>query len=193
MLVETRRASLDNILEEIGLGNRVALLTARRLLGKSDSAPGSRAEDALPLAIRGTEGVVMNFGKCCYPIPGDSIVGHISPGRGVVVHRDNCNNIAEQLGDPERCMPLRWADDTRGEFSVELLVEMENQKGAIAALANRISSLDVDIEKIGVEERDARFGQARLVVAVTDRINLARIIRRMRTVKSVIKVTRVKR
>ena len=78
-------------------------------------------------------------------------------------------------------------------FSVELLVEMENQKGAIAALANRISSLDVDIEKIGVEERDARFGQARLVVAVTDRINLARIIRRMRTVKSVIKVTRVKR
>ena len=76
---------------------------------------------------------------------------------------------------------------------MELLVEMENQKGAIAALANRISSLDVDIEKIGVEERDARFGQARLVVAVTDRINLARIIRRMRTVKSVIKVTRVKR
>ena len=192
LLVETRRASLDNILEEIGLGNRVALLTARRLLGKSDSAPGSRAEEALPLAIRGTEGMVMNFGKCCYPIPGDSIVGHISPGRGVVVHRDNCNNIAEQLGDPERCMPLRWADDTRGEFSVELLVEMENQKGVIAALANRISSLDVNIEKIGMEERDARFSQARLVVAVTDRVNLARIIRRMRTVKSVIKVTRVR-
>ena len=193
LLAETRRGSLDNILEEIGLGNRVALLTARRLLGKSDSAPGSRAEDALPLAIRGTEGMVMNFGKCCYPIPGDSIVGHISPGRGVVVHRDNCNNIAEQLSDPERCMPLRWADDTRGEFSVELLVELENQKGVIAALANRISSLDVNIEKIGLEERDARFSQARLVIAVTDRVNLARIIRRMRTIKSVIKVTRVKR
>ena len=192
LLAETRRGSLDNILEEIGLGNRVALLTARRLLGKSDSAPGSRAEDALPLAIRGTEGMVMNFGKCCYPIPGDSIVGHISPGRGVVVHRDNCNNIAEQRNDPERCMPLRWADDTRGEFSVELLVDLESQKGVIAALANRISSLDVNIEKIGLEERDARFSQARLVIAVTDRVNLARIIRRMRTVKSVIKVTRVK-
>ncbi|MBP8924431.1 MAG: bifunctional GTP diphosphokinase/guanosine-3',5'-bis pyrophosphate 3'-pyrophosphohydrolase [Pseudomonadales bacterium] len=192
LLAETRRASLDNILEEIGLGNRVALLTARRLLGKSDSAPGARAEDALPLTIRGTEGMVMNFGKCCYPIPGDSIVGHISPGRGVVVHRDNCNNIAEQRNDPERCMPLRWADDTRGEFSVELLVDLESQKGVIAALANRISSLDVNIEKIGLEERDARFSQARLVIAVTDRVNLARIIRRMRTVKSVIKVTRVK-
>ena len=89
-------------------------------------------------------------------------------------------------------MPLRWADDTRGEFSVELLVDLESQKGVIAALANRISSLDVNIEKIGLEERDARFSQARLVIAVTDRVNLARIIRRMRTVKSVIKVTRVK-
>jgi GTP diphosphokinase / guanosine-3',5'-bis(diphosphate) 3'-diphosphatase len=193
LLKETRKPSLDTILEEIGLGNRVALLTARRLLGSSENPQGAPAGDSAPLAIRGTEGLVLNFGKCCYPIPGDSIVGHISAGRGVVVHRDNCNNIAEMIGDPERCTPLRWADDTSGEFSVELLVELENQKGVIAALANRISSMDVNIEKIGMEERDARFSQVRLVVAVTDRVNLARIIRRMRTVKSVIKVTRVKR
>jgi guanosine-3',5'-bis(diphosphate) 3'-pyrophosphohydrolase len=193
LLAETRRASFDTILEEIGLGNRVALLTARRLLGKAEQAPGAAREESLPLAIRGTEGMVINFGKCCYPIPGDAIVGHISAGRGVVVHRDNCNNIAEFIGDPERCTPLRWADDTRGEFSVELLVELENQKGVIAALANRISSLDVNIEKIGMEERDARLGQVRLVIAVADRVDLARIIRRIRTVKSVMKVTRVKR
>jgi guanosine-3',5'-bis(diphosphate) 3'-pyrophosphohydrolase len=193
LLAETRRASFDTILEEIGLGNRVALLTARRLLERGDGMPGASADDALPLAIRGTEGMVINFGKCCYPIPGDAIVGHISAGRGVVVHRDNCNNIAEFLGDPERCTPLRWAEDTRGEFSVELLVELENQKGVIAALANRISSLDVNIEKIGMEERDARLSQVRLVIAVANRVNLARIIRRIRTVRSVMKVTRVKR
>ena len=193
LLAETRRASFDTILEEIGLGNRVALLTARRLLERGDGMPGASADDALPLAIRGTEGMVINFGKCCYPIPGDAIVGHISAGRGVVVHRDNCNNIAEFIGDPERCTPLRWAEDTRGEFSVELLVELENQKGVIAALANRISSLDVNIEKIGMEERDARLSQVRLVIAVANRVNLARIIRRIRTVRSVMKVTRVKR
>jgi GTP diphosphokinase / guanosine-3',5'-bis(diphosphate) 3'-diphosphatase len=193
LLAETRRASFDTILEEIGLGNRVALLTARRLLGRGEGSPGASAEESLPLAIRGTEGMVINFGKCCYPIPGDTIVGHISAGRGVVVHRDNCNNIAEFLGDPERCTPLRWAEDTRGEFSVELLVELENQKGVIAALANRISSLDVNIEKIGMEERDARLSQVRLVIAVANRVNLARIIRRIRTVRSVMKVTRVKR
>jgi guanosine-3',5'-bis(diphosphate) 3'-pyrophosphohydrolase len=110
-----------------------------------------------------------------------------------VVHRDNCNNIAEFLDDPERCTPLRWAEDTRGEFSVELLVELENQKGVIAALANRISSLDVNIEKIGMEERDARLSQVRLVIGVANRVNLARIIRRIRTVRSVMKVTRVRR
>ncbi|MBK9470424.1 MAG: bifunctional GTP diphosphokinase/guanosine-3',5'-bis pyrophosphate 3'-pyrophosphohydrolase [Gammaproteobacteria bacterium] len=193
LLAETRRASFDTILEEIGLGNRVALLTARRLLERGEGIPGASAAEALPLAIRGTEGMVINFGKCCYPIPGDAIVGHISAGRGVVVHRDNCNNIAEFLDDPERCTPLRWAEDTRGEFSVELLVELENQKGVIAALANRISSLDVNIEKIGMEERDARLSQVRLVIAVANRVNLARIIRRIRTVRSVMKVTRVKR
>ena len=193
LLAETRRASFDTILEEIGLGNRVALLTARRLLERGEGIPGASAAEALPLAIRGTEGMVINFGKCCYPIPGDTIVGHISAGRGVVVHRDNCNNIAEFLDDPERCTPLRWAEDTRGEFSVELLVELENQKGVIAALANRISSLDVNIEKIGMEERDARLSQVRLVIAVANRVNLARIIRRIRTVRSVMKVTRVKR
>ena len=193
LLAETRRTSFDTILEEIGLGNRVALLTARRLLGRGEGSPGASAEESLPLAIRGTEGMVINFGKCCYPIPGDTIVGHISAGHGVVVHRDNCNNIAEFLGDPERCTPLRWAEDTRGEFSVELLVELENQKGVIAALANRISSLDVNIEKIGMEERDARLSQVRLVIAVANRVNLARIIRRIRTVRSVMKVTRVKR
>ncbi|MBP6381509.1 MAG: bifunctional GTP diphosphokinase/guanosine-3',5'-bis pyrophosphate 3'-pyrophosphohydrolase [Pseudomonadales bacterium] len=193
LLADTRRASLDTILEEIGLGNRVALLTARRLLERGEGMPGANADEALPLAIRGTEGMVINFGKCCYPIPGDAIVGHISAGRGVVVHRDNCNNIAEFLDDPERCTPLRWAEDTRGEFSVELLVELENQKGVIAALANRISSLDVNIEKIGMEERDARLSQVRLVIGVANRVNLARIIRRIRTVRSVMKVTRVRR
>ena len=194
LLFETRRQSFDGILEEIGLGNRVALLTARRLLGISEPpaaiAPGS---DMAPLAIHGTEGMVLTFAKCCYPIPGDTIVGFISAGRGVVVHRTNCNNIAESINDPERCTQLRWAEDVNGEFGVELLVELENQKGTIAALATRISAMDVNIEKIDMEERDALISQVRLVIGVTNRVALARIIRRIRTQKSVMKVTRVRR
>jgi RelA/SpoT family (p)ppGpp synthetase len=193
LLAETRRSSLEAILEEIGLGNRVAALTARRLLGVGEAAAnGARGVEAAPLVIRGTEGLVISFAKCCHPIPGDAIIGHISAGRGVVVHRTICNNVAEFLDDPERCTPLRWAEDTRGEFSVELLVELENRKGVIAALANCISGLDINIEKITMEERDAQLSQVRLILGVTSRVALARVIRRMRTVKSVLKVTRVR-
>jgi len=198
LLTETNRGAFDEILEEIGLGNRVAVLTAKRLLSarteqSAGSEPGSAAAEAEPLTIRGSEGLVINFAKCCFPIPGDAIIGHLSAGRGVVVHRSNCNNIADIIGDPERCTSLRWAEETAGEFNVELLVELENHRGMIAALANRISGLDVNIEKMGIEEKDAQFSQVRLLISVSNRVHLARIIRRIRTIKSVIKVTRVKR
>lgn len=193
LLAETKRTSFETILEEIGLGNRIATLTARRLLGSASGASHTRAGDTVPLAIHGTEGMVINFGKCCHPIPGDTIVGHISAGRGLVIHRANCNNIAEFVSDPERCTPLRWADDARGEFSVEILVSLENRKGVIAALANSISGLDINIEKITMEERDAQLSQVRLILGVANRMALARVIQRMRSVKFVLKVTRVKR
>ena len=193
LLQETHKPSIEGILEEIGLGNRVAVLTARRLLGVSETSAGMPGSDVAPLAIHGTEGMVLNFAKCCYPIPGDTIMAHISAGRGVVVHRANCNNIAEFINDPERCTQLRWAEDASGEFSVELLVEVENQKGVIAALANRISEMDVNIEKIDMEERDAHISRIRLVIGVANRVALARIIRRIRAQKSVMKVTRIKR
>ena len=188
-LAETRRASLELIFEEIGLGNRVATLTARRLVDGDDtrSTPESR-----PLVIRGTEGIALSYAKCCHPIPGDAIVGHISAGRGVVVHRSNCNNMAEIVSDPEKTTPLRWAEETRGDFGCELLVELENRKGVIAAIANCISGLDVNIEKITMEERDAELSQVRLIVAVPDRLALARVIRRLRTVTSVLRVTRAR-
>ncbi len=193
LLQETHKPSIEGILEEIGLGNRVAVLTARRLLGVSETSAGIPGSDVAPLAIHGTEGMVLNFAKCCYPIPGDTIMAHISAGRGVVVHRANCNNIAEFINDPERCTQLRWAEDASGEFNVELLVEVENQKGVIAALANRISEMDVNIEKIDMEERDAHISRIRLVIGVANRVALARIIRRIRAQKSVMKVTRIKR
>ena len=191
-LAETPRASLDAIYEEIGLGNRVAALTARRLLGAGEGVPGPNSPEPSPLVIRGTEGIVLSYAKCCHPIPGDAIVGHISAGRGVVVHRASCNNMAEILEDPEKSTPLRWADKTKGEFACELLVELENRKGVIAAIANGISGLDVNIEKITMEERDSQLSQVRLIVAIPDRIALARVIRRMRTIKSVLKVSRVR-
>ena len=144
------------------------------------------------LAIRGSEGMVMNYAKCCHPIPGDPIVGHISSGRGMVIHTDDCNNIVEIRDNPEKCMELSWDPNVEGEFSVELRVELENQRGIIATLATTITGAEANIEKISTVERDARFSIVNLSINVKNRVHLARVMKRVRALLPVSKVTRVK-
>ncbi len=197
LLDDTGYTNFEHILEDIGLGNRVAFLTARRLVSEdqyptSDDAKLNGAASAAPLLIRDTEGMMISFSRCCRAIPGDHIVGHISSGRGMVVHIDSCRNIAGLRDNPEKCVALRWADDVKGEFIVELRVEVENQRGIIAELANKVNSLDVSIDKISTTDRDATFSVVCLRIGVKNRIHLARILRRIRGIKSVTKVTRVK-
>ncbi|MGI9293774.1 MAG: ACT domain-containing protein, partial [Pseudomonadales bacterium] len=191
LLDDTGHDNFDFILEDIGLGNRVAFLTARRLVPEYTEVANVDAQDIKPLIIQGTEGVMINFARCCHPIPGDNIIGHISAGRGVVVHLDSCRNIADVHDNPEKCVPLNWSAEADGEFRVELRVELLNQRGIIAELANKINSLDVQIDKISTEDRDAQFGLVHLELDVKNRVHLARIMRRIRSIKAVTKVSRV--
>ena len=191
-------SNFEEILEEVGLGNRVAYLTARQLLDIHESDAGNNmviGNREKPLVIAGTEGMMINFAKCCNPIPGDDIGGHITAGRGVVVHLADCRNYHEiQEKDKEgRSVTLRWHDNAEGEYRVELKVEVEQQRGIIASLANKVNSLDGSIESIKVEERDSKSSIIHIFLAVSNRIHLARIIRRIRVLKSVVKVVRVKR
>jgi len=199
LLDETGYDNFDLVLEDIGLGNRVAYLTARRLVAdrvinkaaKQKEKPSSKVNDD-SFAINGAEGMMVSFAKCCHAIPGDPISGHISAGRGIVVHVANCRNIQEFRDNPERCIELSWHDKASGEFQVELRVELTQQRGIIAELANKISSFDAPIEKINTEDRDAKTAVVRIEIAVHDRIHLARIMRRIRTMKSVTAVSRMK-
>jgi (p)ppGpp synthase/HD superfamily hydrolase len=143
MLAEYRLELIEDLLEDIGLGNRMAYVVARRLLGEGEQLPSPEG----PLAIRGTEGLVLSYAKCCTPIPGDPIVGHLSAGKGMVVHLDNCRNISEIRHNPEKCIQLSWAKDVTGEFNVELRVELEHQRGLIALLASSVNAADGNIEK----------------------------------------------
>ncbi|MEZ7984564.1 MAG: RelA/SpoT family protein [Pseudomonadales bacterium] len=191
-------SNFQEILEEVGLGNRVAYLTARQLLDIHEDDAGNNmviGNREKPLVIAGTEGMMINFAKCCNPIPGDDIGGHITAGRGVVVHLADCRNYHEiQEKDKEgRSVTLRWHDNAEGEYRVELKVEVEQQRGIIASLANKVNSLDGSIESIKVEERDSKSSIIHIFLAVSNRIHLARIIRRIRVLKSVVKVVRVKR
>ncbi|OLU20446.1 MULTISPECIES: bifunctional GTP diphosphokinase/guanosine-3',5'-bis pyrophosphate 3'-pyrophosphohydrolase [unclassified Pseudomonas] len=189
VLNEYRLETFDDLLEDIGLGNRMAYVVARRLLA-SDGEELPNAEG--PLAIRGTEGLVLSYAKCCTPIPGDPIVGHLSAGKGMVVHMDTCRNISEVRHNPEKCIQLAWAKDVTGEFNVELRVELEHQRGLIALLAGSVNAADGNIEKISMDERDGRVSVVQLVVSVHDRVHLARVIKKLRTLPGVMRITRMK-
>lgn len=192
VLAEYKVVVLEDLLEEIGLGNQMAYVVARRLVSADAESQEDKAQTEGPLAIRGTEGLVLSYAKCCTPIPGDPIVGHLSAGKGMVVHLDTCKNIAEIRQNPEKCIPLTWAKDVVGEFNVELRVQLEHQRGLIAMLATSVTAVDANVEKISMNERDGRISVVQLVVSVHDRVHLARVIRKLRTLSGVASITRVR-
>ncbi len=189
-------ADFDQLLADIGLGNRVAFLTAHQLLAErgDDAQNQNDGGGHQPLVISGTEGFRVNFARCCYPIPGDPIGGFISSEKGVVVHTENCHNSIEfRDNNPERYVPLRWDEDVeKDEFSVELRIELGKSRGIIATLATKINSMDANIEKISVEDEDPQMSAVIVIVAVHSRVHLARIMRYIRSIKAVTRVTRIR-
>lgn len=195
LLSNTGLQTFDKVLEEIGLGNRVSFLTAHQLLAETDADGNiTHPEDSKhqPLTIRGSEGFQVNYARCCFPIPGDAIVGFISSERGIVVHTDRCHNSLDFRNNPERSVPLRWDDELEGEFSVELKIELEKSRGIIAVLATRINRYDANIEKIDINEEGPHLNIVDVVLGVHSRIHLARIMKQLRSIKEVLKVVRSK-
>jgi guanosine-3',5'-bis(diphosphate) 3'-pyrophosphohydrolase len=204
LLANTGCPDFSKVLEEIGLGKRASLIAARQLLASTDveaeknlTLKGRYASSAknkqAPLIIQGTEGFLINFAKCCYPIPGDHIVGHISAERGLVVHTEACHNSIELRDKPERLVALRWAENIDREFSVEIRVQLEKRRGIIAQLATKITSLDANIEKITVEDENPRISIIQLLLGVRSRVHLAQIMKKLRHIKAVSSVTRIKK
>ena len=191
---EAKLVDFEDILEDIGLGNRVAYSIARRLATDADNEPAklSQANDTSPLAIKGSEGLLTSHGKCCRPIPGDPIIGHISKGRGMVIHQETCNNITEIRNNPEKCVFLTWDDNLNGEFYTALKILVEVETGIIANIASAISDADAAIDRIHREERDAKTSVIVVEVGVRDRQHLANVVRQIRRIKSVTKISRMR-
>lgn len=194
VLEETGLGFLEDIMEDIGLGNRMASLVARRLLvaNRDTDIDLEALNDDTPLAIRGTEGLVVTFAKCCSPIPGDPIIGNTSSGRGLVIHTESCKNVKDIRSNADKCVILSWDKDIDSEFSVELRVYLENRKGVVAELASAVTQADANIEGISVEDRDAKLSVTQLRLSVQGRKHLARVIRRLRTIRGVNKIVRIK-
>ena len=183
----------DDLLAEIGLGNQMASVVARRLVEDQPGTPEHSSGDAQgPLSIKGTEGLVVNYARCCRPIPGDPIIGHLSAGPGIVIHLESCKNMSELREKPEEMMAVRWEDQLDQEFAVELRAELEHEKGLIAVLASTITGADANIDRISIIERDAHLATVNLVINVSDRVHLARVIRKIRHIHNINKIVRVR-
>lgn len=191
-MTETGSATFEEILQQIGLGNRLAYAVANLMAPPSMRKANIPEEFESPIMIDTREGLIINYARCCHPIPGDLILGHLSPGKGLVVHRESCNNLNEIRTNVEKCMPLNWSPKVKGDFSVEFKVELISERGIIATLASRISESEATIQQISIEERDAHSGIVDLVIEVKGRAHLTNVMRRIRSLKQVQRVYRTK-
>lgn len=195
-LFETELQSIDDLLEELGLGNRVPLLVAHRLAGSlnQNESISLLGEPTItkPLLIKGTEGMVMHFATCCYPIPGDPVVGLFQAGTGIVVHTEQCKKIQNIRTEPEKCMLVRWSNEIKNEFPVIVEVEVHNKRGSLAAMAMSISDAEANIDDIRISEQDGHHYLVTFKLLVQNRAHLAQVIRLLRKVRQVVHIRRGK-
>ena len=192
-LSDNRYPRLEVLLADIALGNRMPDQIARALQPNQSTllgtdTPIARQEEIL---INGSERGVLTFSTCCYPIPGDDIMGYLTAGKGVVVHRLDCPNIIDYRKHPERWVPIAWDRRVEGDFRVELRFETENKPGALAKIAAAVAECNSNIDSVNYKERDARISVMVFCIEVKDRKHLAEIIRRTRRLNVVYSVERL--
>ncbi len=196
ILKVTGKNSLDELLEDIGLGNKMPFLVAKQIT-QDDVNAAVKLDDSdqikkTPLIIKGTEGMVITLAKCCRPIPGDSIIGFFNPGKGIVVHHHECHNSTDVKKKPISWLDVEWSQDITGEFPVEIRIEILNQRGSLATVASTISENNSNIENITILDQDDRVSVDSITLTVKDRVHLAKIMRRLKELSIVLKITRAK-
>ncbi len=187
LLAQTHTDSIDELFEAIGLGRIPAANVAQSI------APEAliEGEASTPVTVERADGILISFARCCWPIPGDPIVGHLSTDKGIVVHRETCNNVVDLRNKKENIANTHWSENIEGEFLAEIRVEVLTERGIIASLATRLARSGTSIERIQVDERDAEHSVIKLTVAVENRIQLANVMRSVRTMHSVERIYRV--
>jgi len=181
---------IDELFERIGMGERLAPLVARRLLPSGPQEEGSETAAPGAMAIAGTEGLLVSYARCCFPIPNDPVIAFLSSGRGVVVHRETCVNVEDYRKHPEKWLPVTWQATPDRVFNSQIRVDVPNRMGILAAVAAAIAATETNIERVSVEERESESSVLDFELRVRDRAQLANVIRSIRRMPDVLRVTR---
>ncbi|ORU89431.1 MAG: (p)ppGpp synthetase [Cycloclasticus sp. symbiont of Poecilosclerida sp. M] len=196
-LDEQQLASMDALLIDIGFGNRLPILVAQQLTSPGDeeemaSGLSKKNVSRTALKVHGADGMLTDLASCCRPVPGDKIVGLFSPGRGVVVHRLHCKNIRGNKHKHKGWVNVEWGDSIEGEFSCDLQLELIDERGVLAQIASMLSSYGCNIENINMRSNVEGSPTDIFTITVRNRKHLARVMRRLRTLPSIQKITRVR-
>ena len=189
VLGEFGMKDLDDLYEKIGLGERLAPLVARRLLPAPPPADG-RSHAPVPLAIAGTEGLLVSYARCCFPLPHDPVFAFLSAGRGVVIHRERCVNVEDYRKHPEKWLPVSWRPAPDRLFNSEIRIYVVNRTGVLAAVAAAIASTETNIHHVSIEEQEGDASILTFELKVRDRKHLARVMRVIRRMPDVTRVSR---
>jgi guanosine-3',5'-bis(diphosphate) 3'-pyrophosphohydrolase len=191
VIQQTGNKTFDELLTNIGLGNALSIGIARRLTDEfTEDSELTPTNNKAKMPIKGTEGMLVSYGKCCRPIPGDSILAYLSPGKGLMVHQQGCRNIKGH--EPGTLFPVRWDSDINKEFIAKLRVEIINHQGALAQLTNVIAKCGSNVHNLNSGEKEAGLYMIDMEITCRDRIHLANIIRKIKVMVDVQRVIRNK-
>ena len=193
-LSDQRYRRLEELMADIALGNKMPAQVAQVLLRGADalSMPPTEVPGHVDkILVSGSERGVITFAACCRPIPGDEIMGYLSSGKGVVVHRLECRNVAEFRKTPERWVAIDWDRQVEGDYRAALRIDVENKPGALARVAAAIAERNSNIDSVDYHERDTGVSVMEFVIEVRDRRHLADVIRRVRRLSMVSSVQRM--
>ena len=177
----------EDLLTELALGNLLSTVVAAKLAPEANDPEN----DTEALSIAGSEGSAVGFAACCHPVPGDNIMGYLSAGKGIVVHRDNCRNVREFRKHPDHCLDVIWAPIRRGSFKVALRILAKNVPGVLANISTSIGEAGSNIEKIEQPEANPETATLLFTISVKDRDHMARVMRRLRRNRNVTRVSRI--
>lgn len=187
VVAETKHESFEDLLVDIGLGNELSAIVARRLLGENEDIPDKKGN----VAIRGTESLLVTYARCCHPIPDDEIVSVLSPGKGMTIHQNGCPNIRKLAKEePQRVLQMTWDEEPQGEFKASLRIELFNHQGTLATLTNNIASCDSNIIGLQTEEKESNIYFVDLELTTYNRVHLANVMRKIRIMPEVQRVSR---
>ena len=182
--------SIRQLLEEIGSGKRSSLVVAHQIIQFLDFDQTDLIEFS-NIQISGSEGLVISYAPCCRPIPGDNIIAHFSNSKGIVIHTERCKNIRSIRKDPALCAQVNWDEKVEGDFSVEIKVSSEDKPGLLAEISTVISNYQANIESFKTDSPIGNSIQMHIIMNVSDRDHLARIMRKLRRLSPVLSVFRV--